>query len=402
MILNSELNISFILNTDWKTQKSGAATFTRALLGGLDSAGIDYEVVRMRGEELLPEKEKSEIHLPSPRLQQAGETQKKKASSVRILLGYVLELLHDCVHLWKNRKLLRRRVIVVNEFGCETIPVAARIMFPFLRIIALAHTHPGKGEYAQHPVRRFIEKLCYRSVSDIVYNSESLKKEWADVGSRGRVIYYGIEEPDLSVPDDYPSGTENIDLLCASRFVKWKGHRLLIEAFVGAKNISPLQMRLILIGDGPELQRCMEYAVETNGRSSEYSNIIFMGARDDAARYFTGADIGIQLSIEPEAFGLVFLEAMSRGKPVIGTKIGGIPEVVGDCGLLVEPFDIKGAAEAIMKLVKDEGLRRGLGEKGIHRWKDKFALERMVDEYIACFAISKKKKSAHESHELNE
>jgi glycosyltransferase involved in cell wall biosynthesis len=136
-----------------------------------------------------------------------------------------------------------------------------------------------------------------------------------------------------------------------------------------------------LIGDGPELQGCIEFAERIGldvGR-----NIIFMGARDNAARYFNGADIGVQLSIEPEAFGLVFLEAMSRGKPVIGTDIGGIPEVVGDCGILVEPFDIDGAADAIERLVRDDALRIELGEKGKMRWRDHFMLERMVNDYIA-------------------
>lgn len=397
-------SVTFILNSDWEEQKSGAATFTRALLGGLDSGGVDYEVVKMR-EEDSPQRtqraQRKRLYLQTDiaqqtelrRIKKGKENPPKGPSSVKIALGYMLELLRDCKHLWFNRKLLRHRLIVVNEFGCETIPIAARIIFPFNKIVALAHTHPGNGDYANHPIRRFVERMCYRSVSDIVFNSESLKNEWGNrIGMHGRshvhsVIHYGIDSPNLSLPNDYPAKPDNcIDLVCASRLVRWKGHRELIAAFVGANGRSPVhdapvQMRLILIGDGPELEICKKLA---EGRD----NIIFMGARDNGARYFNGADIGIQLSIEPEAFGLVFLEAMSRGKPVIGTKIGGIPEVVGDGGVLVESFDIDGAADAVVRFVQDEKMRQRLGECGKTRWRECFTLDRMVNEYMEYFGCT--------------
>ncbi len=384
-------SLTFILNADWETQQSGAATFTRTLLDGFNRAGMGYDVVKMRGDDSLPptkEIVQGEDVIPE-RSPTIDNVKKKKPTSIKIALGYVLELLRDCRHLWRNSKKLRGRMIVVNEFGCETIPIAARIIFPFAKIIALAHTHPGKGGYAGHPVRRFVEKMCWRSVSDIIFNSEALRDEWYAVRVKNipvgadpcicPVIHYGIDEPDMDIPDDYPSKfTGCIDLLCASRFVRWKGHRELIDAFMGANDRLPVRMRLILVGDGPELDNCIEYAAGNE-------NIIFLGARSDAARYFNGADIGIQLSIEPEAFGLVFLEAMSRGKPVIGTRIGGIPEVVDDGGILVEAGDVDAACAAIVKLVQNPELRKELGEKGRKRWKKKFTVERMMNDYIEYF-----------------
>ena len=110
--------------------------------------------------------------------------------------------------------------------------------------------------------------------------------------------------------------------------------------------------------------------------------VFFLGSRPYAARYFNMADIGIQLSIEPEAFGLVFLEAMSRGKPVIGARIGGIPEVVGhDAGILVDASDSDAAAAAIVRLATSPDLRRQMGEAGHYRWQKHFTLDRMVDDY---------------------
>jgi len=75
-----------------------------------------------------------------------------------------------------------------------------------------------------------------------------------------------------------------------------------------------------------------------------------------------------------ESFGIVFLEAMRRGKPVIGPSAGGVPEVVDDgrTGLLVPPGDADALASALLKLAADAGLRRRLGAAGLARFESHF------------------------------
>lgn len=71
-----------------------------------------------------------------------------------------------------------------------------------------------------------------------------------------------------------------------------------------------------------------------------------------------------------EGFGLTFLEAMASGCPVIGSKSGSIPEVVGDCGILVNPESSEEIGEAMIKMVKDKNFRNVCVKKGVRRVKD--------------------------------
>lgn len=85
-----------------------------------------------------------------------------------------------------------------------------------------------------------------------------------------------------------------------------------------------------------------------------------------------------------EAFGIVYLEAMAQGRPVVGTTAGGIPEVVGDAGLLVAPRRPEALAGALMRLLEDAVLRRDLGRRGAQRakgflWKD--VVDRLEETY---------------------
>ena len=117
-------------------------------------------------------------------------------------------------------------------------------------------------------------------------------------------------------------------------------------------------------------------------------SIFFLGSKPHGARYFNGADVGVQLSIEAEAFGIVLLEAMSRGKPVLGSRIGGIPEGVvdGETGILVDPDDRDRVARAILDLAMTPENRTRMGETGLRRWRERFTVSRMQQDYVIFLA----------------
>jgi glycosyltransferase involved in cell wall biosynthesis len=94
----------------------------------------------------------------------------------------------------------------------------------------------------------------------------------------------------------------------------------------------------------------------------------FLGwqSQDDLLKLYAQADIFVMPSLT-EAFGVVFLEAMASGLPVIGTRVGGIPEIIDDGrnGMLVKTGDVTGLGDAIVLLLGNQNLREKLRQAGL-------------------------------------
>ena len=88
-----------------------------------------------------------------------------------------------------------------------------------------------------------------------------------------------------------------------------------------------------------------------------------------------------------EGLGTSLLDAMAAGKPIVATRTGGIPEVVadGETGILVAPRDHDAMAEAIVRLLKDDDLRRRMGDAGRARARSLFSAERMVQNTVGVY-----------------
>ncbi len=167
------------------------------------------------------------------------------------------------------------------------------------------------------------------------------------------------------------SGPKNVKrkIITVARLVKSKGYDIVLKALPKVIERFP-DIEYFIIGDGPEGEHLKALAGELGLSRS----VIFTGAIDEAAliSYYCLCDLFILTSRELEAsgevegFGIVFLEAGACAKAVIGSRSGGIPEAVidGVTGLLVEESDINETAEAIIKLLSDDDLRRRLGDNG--------------------------------------
>lgn len=107
--------------------------------------------------------------------------------------------------------------------------------------------------------------------------------------------------------------------------------------------------------------------------------------RTEVPLYFRDADVFVLPSVWLEAFGLVLAEAMASGTPVIGSRIGGIPYVVGDAGLLVEPGDGRALAAALLKVLDDEALARKLGARGRERVLREFTWARTAARTLEAY-----------------
>jgi glycosyltransferase involved in cell wall biosynthesis len=114
--------------------------------------------------------------------------------------------------------------------------------------------------------------------------------------------------------------------------------------------------------------------------------VILAGFRPDILSVHKGFDIFVMSSVT-EGLGTSVLDAMGCGRPVVGTRAGGIPEVIDDgvTGILVPPRDPHAMADAIVRLLKDEALRLRMGRAGLSLANARFSAERMVQDTISVY-----------------
>jgi len=165
---------------------------------------------------------------------------------------------------------------------------------------------------------------------------------------------------DVAPMPQYQDG--KINILFVGRLEKRKGLRYLLEAYGKLKWDLP-NIRLIVVGPGnPDKE---SYRVMS---SQNLQDVEFVGrvSYDDLPRYYASADIFCSPATGAESFGIVLLEAMSAGKPVVASDIEGFRGVMthGEQGLLVPKKDSNAMAEALGMLARDPELRRKLGGNG--------------------------------------
>ncbi|MFC1979533.1 glycosyltransferase family 4 protein, partial [Chloroflexota bacterium] len=175
-----------------------------------------------------------------------------------------------------------------------------------------------------------------------------------------------------------------LNILFVGRLEKRKGLNYLLKAYKWVKEEFP-ESRLIIVGPGTRLRRKYEKEVRKRG----FEDVIFVGyvSQDDLPRYYKTADIFCAPAIGWESFGIVLLEAMAAGKPVVASNIQGYASVVthGVEGLLVPPKDEALLAQALISLMKDETLRQQMGARGRLKAEEygwEHVAQRILDYYI--------------------
>jgi L-malate glycosyltransferase len=142
-----------------------------------------------------------------------------------------------------------------------------------------------------------------------------------------------------------------------------------------------LPARLVVVGDGPE-RVSAEHKAHELGLSE---HVRFLGNQAKFIELLRQAD-AFMLTSEIESFGLAALEAMSCGVPVLGYRVGGLPEVVGDrSGVLVPPFELDALARATMSLLSDGVRRDQLAEDARARALAQFKRDPAIDRYETVF-----------------
>ena len=260
----------------------------------------------------------------------------------------------------------------------------------FLAGRALVYTEHDR-EFPGRPAVRFANFVLAASARSVVAVSEELRQSLLVHerigGARVCVVPNGIDL-EAAAPGDVeqvrrewalPAGAVAVGVVAGLKPVK--NHALLIEA---AAELAPRHPELFLVfaGDGPLRAELEARAV----RAGLGERTRFLGYRSDLARIHAGLDV-VALPSHSEGLPLAVLEAMAAARPVVASRVGGLPEAVehGVTGLLVAPGDRRALVEALEAMLLDPGRRRALGRDARRRYEERFTLHRMAEAYAAVY-----------------
>jgi glycosyltransferase involved in cell wall biosynthesis len=275
----------------------------------------------------------------------------KDISTLSQLYQYIKKGRYDIVHTHSSKAGLLGRL-------------AAR-MAGVKHIIHTPHGHIFYGYYGRCLSFMFIilERWAARFTEKIITLTNSGKEEHVQYkiapAHKFITIHSGLELGSLQPSDTKNDVAKefNIDksdklIGTVARLVPIKGHEFLVKA-------APLVLQhypdttFLLIGDGPLRKKLENLAQQLNF----FDKIVFSGMREDIPRLLNAIDIFVLPSLN-EGMGRVLIEAMVLAKPIVATRVGGVPDVVedGSSGLLVPPADPDALADAICTIMKNPAL----------------------------------------------
>jgi glycosyltransferase involved in cell wall biosynthesis len=188
-----------------------------------------------------------------------------------------------------------------------------------------------------------------------------------DADAFTRTAHPGFFRREIGAPDAQMVGF-------IGRLTRQKGIDVLLRAFAQVEKDHPAA-RLVLAGDGPDRP-----ALAALARSLGLRRTAFLGWRRDAADILADVDL-LAIPSRWEGFGLVALEAMALGKPIVAARVSALPEIVvpEETGLLVSPEDPGALAAAIGKLLSDPRRAAQMGQAGWERARREFPVEKMAE-----------------------
>lgn len=278
---------------------------------------------------------------------------------------------------WLRRLIEESRFDLVHS-SRSTAHLLAALARP--RRIPLIHLRGGAKRPYGHPFNR----LLYRSLTDAVIVSSGRVEGW--VRDRLRVPRERIHRilapvdterfralsPDRGLREELGLPARGPLLVKVARLAPVKGHSYLLEAMAQVHREIP-EAVLVLVGN--------PWKGEPAGLQKQARNlgigksVFFPGRREDIPRILSTAAVCVSSSIGSEENSRAVSEYMACGRPVAATRVGVIPELVvdGKTGFLVSPGDPEAMASALIKLLRDPGLSRRMGEAGRIRAKSEFS-----------------------------
>jgi glycosyltransferase involved in cell wall biosynthesis len=245
------------------------------------------------------------------------------------------------------------------------------------RRVPLVSTKHNEDAFRKLRGFRAVERAAENRCAEIIAISESLRRftlRFTPPRCPVTTVRYGLEVPPR--PPQRDSEADNPILLTVARLVQQKGLDVLIRTMPRILEAVP-GVQLLIAGEGPE-RGALELLVRDlrlEGR------VMLLGHRNDADELMRRAWVMVHPA-RWEGFGLVLLEAMRMGLPIVATEVSAIPEIVvdGATGRLVPPDDASALAEAVVTMLDDEAFRRAAAARGFERLAEHFSPVRMARE----------------------
>lgn len=223
------------------------------------------------------------------------------------------------------------------------------------------------------------------AVSCSAFNANQVREHY---GITPRVVYNGIDPtqffptpPDENLRARIAGDAQTI--LYAGRLVRWKGAQYLIDA--AAELAKTHNIRLLVIGEG-EYRATLEKRARDKRINDRVSFLGYIPA-SELKPYYAIADVVAIGSYANETFSIMSAEAMACARPVVGSRFGGIPEVIADneTGLLTEPENASDFAKKIARLLDDAELRERFGRCGRDRVLELFTWDAVTDRILDAY-----------------
>lgn len=303
--------------------------------------------------------------------------------------------------VWLQAEVLKQRpaAIIVTDLLAHRI-VCLGTSLGSSRLIVLSHGTDSEINFNEGTCKRLLFTRLYSKADRIIANSRYTAGLLEARGIERRkidVVLPGIDVSLFSRPADparirrrYGLDSKQVLLTVGSLSAR-KGHRLVLAALPAILKRAPETVYLV-VGEG-EMRPELEREIEQRGLSR---NVILAGActDDELPHYYDACDVFLLPNTQQgslvEGFGIVYLEASARGKPVIGCRNAGVPEAVVDgvTGCLIDRFDAGLLADAVLGLLTDRARAGRLGEAGRRRSLAEFGYDRLGRQLAECLKSS--------------
>lgn len=284
---------------------------------------------------------------------------------------------HALASLVRAMRAERPDVVVTRGYNAEALGRIAAALTRVPRSVVWVHnatdiTPRGRLRFV---VDRLLEPLTSAYYGVAHAQRSYLVDHLGHPAEKVEIIHNGVDPavfaPRAAAGVELPPGARTIGVVAVLR--EEKDHRTLLRAVRMVVDEIP-EAHLLVVGDGP-LRGELEALARRLGIAG---NVTFAGSRPDVAALLPALDVAV-LSSTTECFPMAVLEAMASGVPVVGTAVGGVPEMIEDgaTGYLVPPRQPRAMADALVKVLRDPA-RDAMGRAARDRVRAEFTLDRSV------------------------